>query len=282
MPILVRDAGPDDVPDLRRLAAAVGQDHEWAAGDERYLRHLLVHGRLLVAEYDGRITGYAGTRPLQGDRRVSMLTDLFVHPSAHGRGLGGAMLSALWDDEPERMTFSSLHPAALPLYTRFGLSAHWPLLYLSGPTAGLGDAPGLTVVPCAPERAAALEEAWSGLARPGDHLAWAGRPGGSTFVVTGDGEELAVGASAHADPPDTWVLEHLSTAPGAGEDTAAAVVQAALGVLTPAATVRLPAPHPAVRALLERGWQVSTYDLFMATDRDLLDPRRVVPSPALA
>ena len=48
------------------------------------------------------------------------------------------------------------------------------------------------------------------------------------------------------------------------------------------ARVCLPAPHPAVRALLAAGWRVGEFDLFMATELDLLDPRRAVPSPALA
>ena len=46
--------------------------------------------------------------------------------------------------------------------------------------------------------------------------------------------------------------------------------------------VCLPAPHPAVRALLAAGWHNDDLDLYMATEPDLLDPRRAVPSPALA
>jgi hypothetical protein len=38
----------------------------------------------------------------------------------------------------------------------------------------------------------------------------------------------------------------------------------------------------AVRALLAAGWRVEESDLFTATGPGLLDPRRVVPSPALA
>jgi hypothetical protein len=46
--------------------------------------------------------------------------------------------------------------------------------------------------------------------------------------------------------------------------------------------VCLPAPHPATRPLLAVGWHVDFMDLFMATSPGLLDPRRVVPSPAMA
>jgi hypothetical protein len=48
------------------------------------------------------------------------------------------------------------------------------------------------------------------------------------------------------------------------------------------AHVCLPAPHPAVRALLAAGWRFDEFDLFMASEPGLLDPRRTVPSPALA
>jgi hypothetical protein len=48
------------------------------------------------------------------------------------------------------------------------------------------------------------------------------------------------------------------------------------------AHVCLPAPHPAVRALLAAGWRFDEFDLFMASEPELLDPRRAVPSPAQA
>ena len=48
-----------------------------------------------------------------------------------------------------------------------------------------------------------------------------------------------------------------------------------------AGVVCLPGPHPAVRPLLAAGWRVAEFDLYMATEPGLLDPGRVVPSPAL-
>jgi hypothetical protein len=62
-------------------------------------------------------------------------------------------------------------------------------------------------------------------------------------------------------------------------------VLAVLAALTPedgVARVCLPAPHPAVRPLLAAGWRVGEFDLFMATEPGLIDPRRAAPSPALA
>jgi hypothetical protein len=37
-----------------------------------------------------------------------------------------------------------------------------------------------------------------------------------------------------------------------------------------------------VRALLAAGWRSDEFDLFMATDPGLINPRRAVPSPAQA
>ena len=77
-------------------------------------------------------------------------------------------------------------------------------------------------------------------------------------------------------------LEHLSMAPDLDDAEAAAVVAAAVGrIAAGPVTAYLPAPHPAVRALLAAGWRVDEFDLFMATRPDLLDPSRDVPSPAL-
>ncbi|MDX6325195.1 MAG: hypothetical protein QOK15_1549, partial [Nocardioidaceae bacterium] len=133
-----------------------------------------------------------------------------------------------------------------------------------------------------PGEAAALEEDWSRVSRVDDYEAWADRPGGRLFTVRLGGRPVGVGAAARPGRPGRWVLEHLGTDPGLVDALAAETVRVALATLAPAATVHLPAPHHAVRFLLAAGWRVTTYDLFMATDADLLDPERVVPSPALA
>ena len=136
----VRAATEADAPAIARVAAATGQDEEWAGSDPAYLDWLLANGRLLVAVRDGALAGFGATRRIgAGPAAVSMLCDLFVHPDAHGLGIGQAVLARLWRDEPRRMTFSSLHAHALPLYTRFGVDAWWPLLYVAGPVGALRD-----------------------------------------------------------------------------------------------------------------------------------------------
>ena len=148
--ITVRPATAADFPAIAKVAVATGQDEEWAGSDPAYLAYLLEHGTLLAAGRDGAVTGFGATRLIgDGPAAVSMLCDLFVHPGTHGRGCGRAILSQLWPDGalPRRMTFSSQHAHALPLYTRFGLDAWWPLLYLTGEVATVRAPDGWTVAP---------------------------------------------------------------------------------------------------------------------------------------
>lgn len=280
----VRDATEQDLAAIATVAAATGQDGEWSGSDASYVRHLLARGRVVVAEYAGAVAGFGAARLIgRGHTAVSMLCDLFVHPSAHGRGLGRQILSHLWQQASPRMTFSSLHPHALPLYASFGLDAWWPLLYLAGNPAVLPAPPGWVVTPVTPGRAASLEKCWTGIDRSADHEAWAARPAGAPVLASHDGEVLVAGVVAGAGAE--YGIVHLALAPAAGPREARDGVLAVLASLAAPggrARVCLPAPHPATRPLLAAGWHSVYFDLFMATDPGLLDPRRAVPSPALA
>jgi GNAT superfamily N-acetyltransferase len=280
----IQDATDADVDGIVAVALATGQDEEWGGADPAYCAHLIAHGHLVVARRNGLITGYGATLLIgEGASAVSMLCDLFVHPRCHGLGIGQAMLGTLWRGEPRRMTFSSQHPHALPLYTRAGLDAWWPLLYLAGEVRKLGPADGWTTVSGTPERVAALEQQWTGADRGADHRAWAARPGGQSVEVRRGGDVLAAGTVAGAGPE--FGLAHMAVAAHASDDDAADAVITALAGLDPPdgrARVCLPGPHPAVRPLLAAGWRNDAVDLFMATDPGIIDPRRAVPSPPMA
>jgi GNAT superfamily N-acetyltransferase len=251
------------------VAVATGQDEEWAGSDPAYLAYLLEHGTLLIAGRDGVITGFGATRLIgDGPAAVSMLCDLFVHPGTHGRGCGRAILTQLWPDgtAPRRMTFSSQHAHALPLYTRFGLDAWWPLLYLTGDVAAVRAPDGWTVAPgpvaeVAVAEVAAAEQHWTGVPvrafRHGE-LAAAG-------TAAGHGAEYG--------------LAHLAIAPDVPAGDAVLAVLANLNAPDGRARVCLPGPHPAVRPLFAAGWHYGDSDVFMASDPGLLDPRRAVPNP---
>jgi GNAT superfamily N-acetyltransferase len=290
--IEVREAVPADLPGIAAVALATGQDEEWGGADPAYTTHLLAHGSVVVGEMAGAVVGFGATRQLgRGPGAVSMLCDLFVDPRLHGSGCGRAMLARLWTgdehSDTRRMTFSSQHRHALPLYTSFGLDAWWPLLYLRGRVDAVPAPPGWRAEAAGPDEVAELELAWTGADRRADHRAWARRPGAAALLARRDGRVLAAAATGGAG--GGYGLTHLALAPAAAGADAAAAVLAVLACLDPAggspastALACLPAPHPAVRELLAAGWRVEEYDLFMATDLALLDPGRSVPSPALA
>ncbi len=280
----MREAVLADLPQIAAVAIATGQDEEWGGADPAYTAHLLAHGSVVVGVSGGAVIGFGATRQLgSGPGAVSMLCDLFVDPRMHGGGWGRAMLARLWQGRGRRMTFSSLHGHALPLYTSFGLDAWWPLLYMSGQVDALAAAADWRAEPAATAQVAALELAWTGVDRSDDHLAWARRPGGASVLAWRGDQVMAAGTVGGAGAE--YGVTHLALAPSASDADAAAAVLAVLASLKPAgarARVCLPGPHPAVRALLAAGWRVEEFDLYMATEQGLLDSRRVVPSPALA
>jgi hypothetical protein len=241
-------------------------------------------GRVVVAELAGSVVGFGAVEQIgAGPDAVTMLCDLFVDPAAHGRGLGRAMLADLWASAGRRMTFSSLHSHAVPLYTSFGLDAWWPLLYLHGPTAALPIINEWAVESVAPGVAARYEGRWTGADRLADLQAWTAGSGGESVLVSRDDEVIAAGAVINAGPDRG--ITHLAVSPATDDGQAAGVVLmtlAQLGGHAGHARVCLPAPHPAVRALLAAGWRSDEFDLFMATEPELINPRRAVPSPAQA
>jgi len=286
----VRAATEDDLLAIAAVAESTGPAEEWSGTDPAYVRHLLAHGQVLVAErqatggQDTVVTGFGATRRMgDGPDAITMLCDLFVDPGSHGRGTGQALLAALWEPGSPRMTFSSLHAHALPVYTRAGLDAWWPLLYLGGNVRVLPRPDGWTITAPSPAEVAALEAEWTGIDRAADHRAWAARPGGQPVIARRGVAALAAGTVAGVDAE--YGITHLALSPAAGDGEAVAAILSVLASLNPPdgrARVCLPAPHPATRPLLAAGWHVDFVDLFMATSPGLLDPRRAVPSPSLA
>ena len=282
--VQVRPAADTDLAAIARVAEATGQVEEWSGSDPAYIRHLLANGRVAVAEQNGTVTGFgASYRIGAGPAAITMLCDLFVDPRFHGQGTGQALLPALWKADTPRMTFSSLHAHALPLYTRAGLDAWWPLLYLGGDVGALRGPDGWAVAAATPAEVAALEADWTGTFRVADHLAWAARPGGQPVLARRGTDALAAGTVA--GEAAEYGIAHLALAPAARDGEAVDAVLAILASLDPPdgrARICLPAPHPAARELLMAGWHIDFIDVFMATRPGLLDPRRAVPSPALA
>jgi hypothetical protein len=143
---------------------------------------------------------------------------------------------------------------------------------------------GWAVAAAEPAAVAALELAWTGVDRRADHEFWAGWPMSSGAIASLRGQPVAAGTVGGS--PAEYGISHLAIDPASTSDEDAAdAVMAVLAWLNPPdgqAHVRLPAPHPATRPLLAHGWRVDEFDLYMASEPGLLDPRRLVPSPALA
>src|SRR5437763_12198681 len=138
MPTTIRLATVEDADGIGRVSRATGQLTPESGADPRYVALLASIGRIVVAVDDtSAIAGWAAVRAIPYGNLIS---DLFVRPDSQGRGLGRALLDALIGN-PARaagtFTFSSQHPAALPLYARAGLVPSWPLLYVCGETTRL-------------------------------------------------------------------------------------------------------------------------------------------------
>jgi GNAT superfamily N-acetyltransferase len=267
----VRPALEADLDAITGVADLVGQGAEGGGGDRRYARHLLTAGRLAVAEVSGHVVGYGASRRV-GD--ADMLCDLFIHPEHRGVGVGRALLASVWSDAPHRQTFSSLHPAALPLYVGAGLTPRWPLFYLAGDTDRLRPVAGTQVSRVDVGAAASAEEALTGHNRLDDYRYWASRPSGQCVVVTAEGAVVGVGVTGGGG--DGFGVSHLYT-PTGDEDAVVAV----LAQLGRRAMVTVPGPHPALPRLLESGWRIEYSDIYVSTDASLVDPERWCPHPGL-
>src|SRR5919107_6300729 len=92
-----------------------------------YLRHVLATGRVLVAEQEGRLLGFAG---LITRGEVSFLTDLFVRPAIQSSSIGKALLHAILPAEGVRWTCGSSDQRALSLYVRARMQPQWPQFWL--------------------------------------------------------------------------------------------------------------------------------------------------------
>ncbi|EOD64928.1 GNAT family N-acetyltransferase [Amycolatopsis vancoresmycina] len=255
----VRAAILADLAGIARVAGLSGLGRHETGADPDYVRHLLAHGRLAVAEAaTGEMLGYAATIPV-GDR--TMLTDAFVVPGRQGAGVGGALLDEVLAPGAPRMTFSSQDPRAIAAYSRRGLSATWPLLYLRGNPGKLATPAGWSVEATDPARAALTERQLTGTDRSADYEYWSNRPDGAAFVVRAADDVVAAGCLGGGG--DEFGLTHLRCAPEA--DATGAVVTALTSVRSPA-LVCLPATHAAVSHLLEAGFAITDFDLFMTTE----------------
>jgi len=189
-------------------------------------RHVLDTGTSVVAEDDGRLLGFGAS--WQRDEHW-FLASLFVDGSAQGRGVGSALLDAVWGAAPRRRTITdAIQPVSNALYGRHGLIPATPILTFAGRPRSDGRE-------LRPEAAdlAAIDLAAYGFDRAVDHAYW-GRYGQRTTW------------------PDayTYVFPGGAIGPVAGLDAAAAARALAAELARAGGEVRLRIPGSS-RALVE-------------------------------
>jgi GNAT superfamily N-acetyltransferase len=277
----VRPATAADLEGIARVLAANGEalDQPGIVGYP-YLEFLLERGRVEVANVDGVVVGF-GSVIRVGE--ASMVTDLFVDPGHHGRGIGTALLSATLGDAQLRVTFSSADPRALPAYARAGMQPTWPSHYVRAEPAALArlaaDTALVAEVATVDETAEA-GRALTGIDRRADFAFYAAQPDAAGFVIR-DGGAVAGVAWAHRDHEGHGrALAHASIA---GDADAARVAMAAFRAAARGESVWgcVPGPHPALAPLLEAGARIVDRDAYCTSDPGWLDPERILPNPGL-
>ena len=203
-------------------------------------RHLIDTGTALTAEADGTIVAFASAWTRGDDW---FLASLFVAPSAQGRGLGAALLDAVWDDDVlrRRTITDAIQPVSNALYGRRGLIPVTPVLAFSGtPTGARGL---LEPLDGADKGAlAAIDAAAYGFDRAADHAYWSSIAPRTLWARDG-----AVVAYSYAFPGG-------ATGPVAGLTAvdAADALDSALAVATGPVGVRLPGSARDVAAVALR------------------------------
>ena len=278
---LIRPATHDDVPAIRAILAAHGNDGPIENGDivGPYVGHFIDHAIALVSERDGEVVAFGAAIDTGLSRH---LADLFVRPDLLGQGIGRPLLDAVFGDTPARTTFASDDPRALPLYVRAGMRPLWPMLYLRGDGSRLPEPEhGPTIESADPLRLAEVEREWTGIDRSTDHRHWAQTPDVDGFVVVDDRDSpLAIAYARARQTGSARTLGRLVVRPGAEPvpPTLAAVKRAARGghVL-----VAVPGPNPIISYLLDAGFRIEDHDTFMASDPGLVDPGRILPNSGM-
>jgi GNAT superfamily N-acetyltransferase len=278
--MIVRAATTDDVPAVAAVLEASGETSVWPGiPGWPYVEHLVARARVPVAVVDDEIIGMAGSLEI-GHPDVRFLSDLFVHPDRQDHGAGRALLAAAFAGSAGRLTFSSADPRALGLYLRAGLRPWWPLLYVRIPGSALGpDDPGLAVEPGDVAATGHWSRAWTGMDRTVDFAHYRMLPGGSGQIVIADGRPAAIVWSNRRRTAAGRAVDHVSIAPDA--DPLSATEAALRGAIGDADELiaSIPAPHPAIAGLLDRGARIVDRDQFCASDPTLLDPERLLPNP---
>jgi GNAT superfamily N-acetyltransferase len=294
--ISFRDAAANDFPDLLRLTfSGLGAGDLvqtiTAADAHPFHPYASSNGRILVADIDNHMAGYAATIERNGTR---ILSQLFVDKKLQSQGIGRQLFEMIDPRQPvTRMLFASEDSRARALYIRSGYVPAWPVYTLALNTQVLGSSQDheLDSHSTAVNRILAeIDAAVSQRTRHGDHAFWFEHTGATPYFHCRDGD--VVGYSWISDPlsggMSRWHEEgcplHIGPVGGLTPRDSRDCVFAALatvGSVFPGrdATIEIGGPHPALPHLLRSGARILNAELAMATHvASLGDPERYVPS----
>jgi hypothetical protein len=221
-------------------------------------------------------------------RELWFLSDLFVLPEAHGKGVGGDLLQRCLAGGLERgarirAVFSSGDPSAQALYIRAGMVPRFALFGIVGPARGLGDLPSLSAPVKRRIVQASLSKTWLrrlgdldemiwGRRRDGEHRFWLGESGLTCLAIADtSGGLLAYAYYSSAASRAPWDREPRRIGPVAARNARLqlALLRAigdSIGEAAGAVEFRIPGINMNVlSALLAAGFRIDHVGQFMAS-----------------
>ncbi len=264
----IRRATEHDLIGIAAARRSNGRAHHDSGVNPSYCAFLIDHGHLWVAVDGDDVAGFGGAIDV-GDARL--LSDLYVHRAAHGRGIGSALLDEVLRGARFTFTFASDDPAAQTIYARAGMAPTWVLSTLRGAVHPL-DGEGLATADVDLAVAAAFE---GGGDRHEVLRYWASRPG-TRVLGAFDGATMVGVAVVHLEN-DTARIEHLVADRDLAGAVLAAVVQGAEVV-----EVYVPEVRPLHGHLLAAGLTVHERAVFMTSRSGVVGDRLQVVHPGLA
>jgi len=229
--------------------------------------HMLAYDgeRCAVALAGGRPVAFASAWARGG---AWFLASLFVQPEAQARGLGNALLDAVWGDGfARRLTITdAIQPVSNALYARRGLVPATPVLTFDG-VAQIEAPRDLEQTEASRDDLRRLDEAAYGFDRAVDHAYWARHANRSAWAR--DGETVAW----------SYVFPGGAVGPIAGTDAAAAAAALAAELARAEGQVRVRMPGSARAAFataLAAGLRLGPAPGLLLLSKDVSPPDALV------
>lgn len=291
-PVVIRELAPGELPEAIEVYLTARTEMHLRQGGqpapitledrqlvERNYGHVLQTGIMRVAEVNGRI-GAVCHAVVRDD--LWFLSGFWVHPSLQKRGVGGPLLTAVWNEGAARgarthFVWASSDHTALAAYLKRGMMPGYQIFAFSGPVAAVPAAPaGYEAEPLPLSTAVAIDERVRGTGRAVDHAFWQTAPGmAGTLVVQGDRPVGCfyrrggiIGPVAWLDPAD------------AGAVLTLAIRQAAAAGAAEVKLFATGAVPAAIRIALDAGLRLTQFAHFLTTAPFGL-PDRYLPSGPL-